>query len=54
MTTYEVREQTSTTNPADRGVLVAMYVTYREAFRRWQELSASGRNVFISRVQVSK
>lgn len=39
---YQVRTNADPRKPSDRGILVAEYPTYREAFRHWQRLSAAG------------
>jgi response regulator RpfG family c-di-GMP phosphodiesterase len=49
MTTYEVREQTSTTNPADRGILIRVVTTFAEAQRIRDAAWAAGRVAYISK-----
>jgi len=48
-TTYEVREAPPAADPAARGIVIAIYATYREAFRHWQDLDANGRSCYVAR-----
>jgi hypothetical protein len=51
-TKYQVRKNADPSKPEDRGVLVAEYETYKEAFRHWQRLNAKNEGlVFVSKVE---
>ena len=39
---YQVRKNADASKPEDKGVLVAEYETYKDAFRHWQRLNEKG------------
>lgn len=48
-TCYEVREQITSTDPRERGAIIALCETFAEAVAKAAELTAAGRNVAVCR-----
>ena len=46
---YEIRETTASSDPADRGTLLAYAATFSEAQAKAADYTAQGRNVFVSK-----